>query len=104
LSLPAVGQAGLGAVITRYRLGQTRSGDVLPVADGILELRHRHDTLRFRVLFIPWGRACVGLTAFCKKERTTPKPDLDRAKARAKRWRAANGAEPAPLDDSAGNK
>jgi phage-related protein len=94
LSLPAVGQAGLGAVITRYRRGETRPGDVAPVADGILELRHRHDTVRFRVLFIQWGRSCIGLTAFCKKERTTPRPDLDRARARARRWRAANGAEP----------
>lgn len=89
--LPAVGRAGLAAVIARYRRGETRTGDVKPVADGILELRHRSGTLQFRVLFIHWGRCCVGLTAFCKKEQKTPRPDLDRAKQRAARWRAIHG-------------
>ncbi len=94
LSLPSVGQAGLAAAIMRYRRGETRPGDVKPVSDGILEIRHRVDTVRFRVLFIPWGRCCVGLTAFCKKEPRTPKPDLDTARQRAKRWRRLNGNEP----------
>jgi len=64
------------------------------LGDGILELRHRDQTVRLRVLFMSWGQYCVGLTAFCKKEPKTPKTDLDRARDRAKRWRAANGAEP----------
>jgi phage-related protein len=94
LRLPSVGRAGLAAAILRCRRGETRPGDVKPVSDGILEIRDRVDTLRFRVLFIQWGRYCVGLTAFCKKEPKTPKPELDTARQRAKRWRTLNGNEP----------
>jgi phage-related protein len=93
-SLPAVGQAGLAAKIQRYLAGQSRRNDVDSLGHGILELRHRSENLQFRVLFICWGRHCVGLTAFCKKQRTTPQVDLDRAKVRAKRWREVFGTEP----------
>jgi phage-related protein len=94
LALPAVGQAGLAAAIKRYRYGELRRGDVDSFGDGLHELRHRSQTLRFRVLFIRWGPHCVGLTAFCKKQSATPKPDLDRARDRARRWREVFGVKP----------
>ena len=94
LSLPAVGQAALAAKIERYRCGQSRRREVDVLGGGILEIRHREQTVRFRVLFMNWGRYCVGLTAFCKKEQKTPPVDLERARTRAKRWREAFGPEP----------
>jgi phage-related protein len=93
-SLPTAGQAGLAAKIQRYLADQSRPGDVDSLGHGILELRHRSENVQYRVLFMRWGRHCVALTAFCKKQRTTPKVDLDRAKARAQRWREVFGAEP----------
>jgi phage-related protein len=89
------GQAGLAKVMQRYRDGQSRRQDVDSMGDGIFELRYRRGTERFRLLFMPWGPHLVALTAFQKKQPKTPKPDLDRARTRAKRWRHAFGAEPA---------
>ena len=103
LSLPAAGQAGLAAAIARYRLGESRRGDVDSLGDGLHELRHRSQTLRFRVLFSRWGPHCVGLTAFCKKQGTTPKPDLDRARQRASRWREVFGVKPEDLSGIPGS-
>jgi phage-related protein len=94
LALPTVGQAELAAKITRYRRGESRRSEVDALGDGILEIRHREQTLRFRVLFMNWGRYSVGLTAFCKKEPKTPSPDLARARSRAKLWKEVFGKEP----------
>jgi phage-related protein len=93
-SLPAVGRAELAAKIDRYRRGESRRREVDSLGDGILEIRHREQTVRFRILFMNWGPCSVGLTAFCKKEPKTPAADLDRAKTRAKRWKEVNGKEP----------
>jgi phage-related protein len=93
MDLPPEGRAGLAVKIDRYRHGESRRGDVDSLGDGILEIRHREQTVRFRVLFTKWGRHYVGLTAFCKKEPKTPKIDLERAQARARRWRELHDKE-----------
>ena len=64
------------------------------MGEGIFELRYRRGTERFRLLFIFWGRHLVALTAFQKKQQKTPKPDLDKARIRARRWRQVFGMEP----------
>ena len=88
------GRAGLAKKMQRYRDGQTRGRDVDSLGDGIFELRYRHSSDRFRLLFMLWGPHLVALTAFQKKQAKTPKIDLDRARARAKQWRQAFGSEP----------
>jgi phage-related protein len=93
-SLDVDGRAGLTKAMQRYRDGQTRRHDVDSMGDGIFELRYRRGTERFRLLFLMWGPQLVALTAFQKKQPKTPKPDLDRARVRAKRWRQVFGAEP----------
>ncbi len=94
-ALPVEGRAGLAVRIDRYVKGETRFKDVDALGDGIYELRHRHGSNHFRVLFLLWGPHCVGLTAFYKNQQSTPKPDLDRARRRAEAWRSAYGKEPA---------
>jgi phage-related protein len=93
-ALDVSGRAGLAKVMQRYRDGQNRRQDVDSMGEGIFELRYRCGTERFRLLFMFWGRHLVALTAFQKKQPKTPKPDLDRARVRAKRWREVFGAEP----------
>jgi phage-related protein len=93
-ALPAVPRAALAVRIDRYLNGDSRFKDVDSLGEGILELRHRHLNNHYRVLFMLWGPHCVALTAFYKNQRATPKTDLDRAKARAKRWREVFGSEP----------
>ena len=93
-ALDVDGRAGLTKVMQRYRDGQSRRQDVDSMGDGVFELRYRHGTERFRLLFMFWGPHLVALAAFQKKQPKTPKPDLDRARARARRWREAFGAEP----------
>jgi phage-related protein len=77
----------------RYRDGQARRQDVKFLGDGIYELRYR-GTEQFRLLFMFWDPHLVALTAFQKKQAKTPKSDLDRARARAKRWLLTFGAKP----------
>ncbi len=93
-ALDAYGQAGLTKAMQRYRDGQTRRHDVDALGEGIFELRSRHGTGQFRLLFMFWGPHLVALTAFAKKQRQTPKVDLDRARTRAKQWRQVFGTEP----------
>ncbi len=93
-ALDVDGRAGLAKVMQRYRDGQSRRQDVDSIGEGIFELRYRRGTERFRLLFMFWGRHLVALTAFQKKQPKTPKPDLDRARVRARRWREVFGAEP----------
>ncbi|WP_419197611.1 type II toxin-antitoxin system RelE/ParE family toxin [Microbispora hainanensis] len=81
--------------VDRYLKGESRFKDVDSLGDGIFELRHRHLNNHYRVLFMLWGPHCVALTAFYKNQAKTPKADLDRAKARAARWREVFGKEPA---------
>jgi phage-related protein len=93
-ALDVDGRAGLTKVMQRYREGQSRRQDVDSMGEGMFELRYRRGTERFRLLFIFWGPHLVALTAFKKKQPKTPKPDLDRARARARSWRKAFGPEP----------
>lgn len=93
-ALDVDGRAGLAAVMQRYRDGQSRRQDVDSMGRGIFELRYRRGTERFRLLFTFWGPHLLALTAFQKKQPKTPKPDLDRALDRAKRWRRTFGTEP----------
>jgi phage-related protein len=93
-ALKVEGRVGLTKVMQRYRDGQSRRQDVDAFGEGVFELRYRAGTERFRVLFMPWGPHLVALTAFQKKQPQTPKPDLDRARARAKQWRRVFGAKP----------
>lgn len=101
-ALSVEGRAGLVKVMQRYRDGQSRRQDVDALGDGVFELRHRSGTERFRVLFMTWGPHLVALTAFQKKQPRTPKPELDRARSRAKQWRRAFGAKPGERSDDAG--
>ena len=80
----------------RYRDGQARRQDVDHLGDGIYELRYRHGSDQFRVLFMFWGPRLIVLTAFQKKQAKTPKIDHDRARTRAKHWRQAFGTDPPP--------
>lgn len=93
-ALPPVPRAGLAKRIDRYLGGESRFKDVDSLGDGILELRHRHLNSHYRVLFMLWGPHCVALTAFHKKQRATPKGELDRARIRARRWKEVFGEEP----------
>jgi phage-related protein len=94
-ALDVDGRAGLAKAMQRYRDGETRRHDVDSIGEGIFELRYRHHTERFRLLFMLWGPYLVVLTAFQKKQTKTPKPDLDRARTRAKHWREVFGTRPA---------
>lgn len=98
--LDVLGRAGLAKRMQRYRDGQARAKDVDHLGDGIFELRHRVKNVRFRLLFIRWGPHLVALTAFQKDQPKTPKPDLDRARDRARRWVEVFGAEPADYTET----
>jgi phage-related protein len=93
-ALATYGRAGLAIRMQRYRDGQARRQDVDSIGDGIFELRYRHGSEQFRLLFMFWGPHLVALTAFQKKQAKTPKQDCDRAHDRARRWREVFGAEP----------
>lgn len=94
--LPTAGRAGLAVVIERFRTGTSRRKDVDSLGSGLYELRYRFGNNHFRVIFTWWGPHCVGLTVFFKNQQKTSKTDLDRARNRAARWRAAFGDEPDP--------
>ncbi|NKE55361.1 type II toxin-antitoxin system RelE/ParE family toxin [Lentzea sp. PSKA42] len=94
-ALPVRAQAGLSNALERYLTGQSRRGDVDSLGRGIYEIRHRYSNNHHRLLFTPWGPYCLALTAFYKNQQKTPKPDFERAIDRARRWRDANGDEPA---------
>ena len=65
----------------------------MPVVDHIdgdvWEVRTRLSTRIARVLFVLEGNAMVLLHGFIKKERKTPKADLDIAKQRLKKLRSS---------------
>jgi len=65
----------------------------MPVVDHvdreIWEVRTRLATRLARVLFVLEGSEMVLLHGFIKKDRTTPKPDLDLARQRLKKLRSA---------------
>lgn len=65
----------------------------MPVVDHVdgqnWEVRTRLATRLARVLFVLEGNEMILLHGFIKKERTTPKPDLDLARQRLKKLRSA---------------
>lgn len=65
----------------------------MPVVDhidrDIWEVRTRPANRLARVLFVLEGSEMVLLHGFIKKERTTPKPDLDLARQRLRKLRSA---------------
>lgn len=95
-ALDVNGRAGLTKKMQRYRDGQSRRQDVDHLGDGLYELRSRHGSDQFRLLFTFWGPHLVALTAFQKKQAKTPKVEHDRARGRARRWREVFGTEPPP--------
>jgi phage-related protein len=94
-SLAVAGRAGLVKAMERYRDRQTRRNDVKPLGEGLFELRYRYGSEQFRLIFMHWGEQLVALAAFQKKQRKTPKVDLDRARERANQWQSLYGARPA---------
>jgi phage-related protein len=56
----------------------------------IWDVRTRLETRLARVLFVLEGNEMVLLHGFIKKERKTPKPDLDLARQRLKKLRSAS--------------
>ena len=87
-------QAQLAAVITRIIAGRTRSGDVKPLADNVLEARVRLNGVFVRAAYARWGQDFVGLTVFKKKKNQTEPQDVKRAAERLKRWRQVRGDPP----------
>jgi hypothetical protein len=82
-----------------WRLGASPSSRCgwplgMPVVDHvdreIWEVRSRLANRLARVLFVLEGNEMVLLHGFVKKERTTPKPDLDLARQRLKRLRSSS--------------
>ena len=66
----------------------------MPVVDfierDIWEVRSRLSTRIARVLFTLDGSTMILLHGFIKKDRKTPKPDLDLARQRLKKLRSAS--------------
>lgn len=64
----------------------------MPLVDhverDIWEVRTRLETRLVRVLFVLEGNEMILLHGFIKKERKTPKPDLDLARQRLKKLRS----------------
>lgn len=99
--LPHAAIATLQVTMARYAQSACRRQDVDHLGDGIFEIRVRVERNHYRVLFFVWGPHLVALSAFFKNQRTTPKQDIDTAKARRARWRAAFGNEQATCDGDA---
>ena len=79
----------IGADIKTVQFGWPIGMPVVDHVDGeIWEVRTRFATRLARVLFILDGELMVLLHGFIKKERKTPKTDLDVAKQRLKRFRS----------------
>ena len=91
--LPVDAVATLQTKMMRFAHGESRRDDVDHLGDGILEIRGRAGSAQYRVLFFVWGPHLVALSAFHKNQRSTPKQDLDTARARRSRWRAVFGDE-----------
>jgi len=80
-SLPDRARQNCIVKIERLRvLGfELRRPDCDYLQDGIYELRARHGTVNYRVLYAFAGRNIVLLSHGCTKERTVPKKEVERA-------------------------
>jgi transcriptional regulator with XRE-family HTH domain/putative component of toxin-antitoxin plasmid stabilization module len=74
--LPTDAQARLWARMVKFKEGRPSPRDVDSLGDGILEIRVRVGSDRYRLLFFCHGRTCVALTAFHKKHAMSD--DLER--------------------------
>ncbi|HEY6354267.1 MAG TPA: type II toxin-antitoxin system RelE/ParE family toxin [Burkholderiaceae bacterium] len=87
--LPTEEKREIGADINTVQFGWPIGMPVVDHVDGdIWEVRTRLATRIARVLFAIEGDVLVLLHGFIKKERKTPKADLDLAKQRLKRLRS----------------
>jgi len=79
----------IGTDIKTVQFGWPLGMPVVDHVDGrIWEVRTRLATRLARVLFVLEGNEMILLHGFIKKERTTPRPDLDLARQRLKKLRS----------------
>ena len=89
-SLTAEERREIGTDIKTVQFGWPLGMPVVDHVDGqIWEVRTRLATRLARVLFVLEGNEMILLHGCIKKERTTPKPDLDLARQRLKKLRSA---------------
>jgi phage-related protein len=90
-ALPAEERSEVGIDIKTVQLGWPLGMPVVDHVDReIWEVRTRLANRLARVLFVLEGSEMVLLHGFIKKERTTPKPDLDLARQRLKKLRSSS--------------
>ena len=88
--LPVEEKREIGADIKTVQFGWPIGMPVVDHIDGdVWEVRTRLSTRIARVLFVLEGNVMVLLHGFIKKERKTPKADLDIAKQRLKKLRSS---------------
>ena len=88
--LPVEEMREIGSDIKTVQFGWPIGMPVVDHIDGDMwEVRTRLSTRIARVLFVLEGNVMVLLHGFIKKERKTPKADLDIAKQRLKKLRSA---------------
>ena len=88
--LPVEEKREIGSDIKTLQFGWPIGMPVVDHIDGdVWEVRTRLSTRIARVLFVLEGNVMVLLHGFIKKERKTPKADLDIAKQRLKKLRSS---------------
>ena len=88
--LPVEEKRDIGSDIKTVQFGWPIGMPVVDHIDGdVWEVRTRLSTRIARVLFVLEGNVMVLLHGFIKKERKTPKADLDIAKQRLKKLRSS---------------
>jgi phage-related protein len=88
--LPAEERREIGTDIKTVQFGWPVGMPVVAHVDReIWEVRTRLETRLARVLFVLEGKEMVLLHGFIKKDRKTPRPDLDLARQRLKKLRSA---------------
>ena len=88
--LPVEEKREIGSDIKTVQFGWPIGMPVVDHIDGdVWEVRTRLSTRIARVLFVLEGNVMVLLHGFIKKERKTPKADLDIAKQRLKKLRSS---------------
>ena len=90
-SMPAEERREIGTDIKTAQFGWPLGLPVVDHVEGdIWEIRTRLATRLARVLFVLEGSEMILLHGFIKKERKTPKPELELARKRLKRLRSAS--------------
>jgi phage-related protein len=89
-SLPDAEKRAIGADIKTVQFGWPIGMPLVDHVEGaIWEVRTRLETRLARVLFVLEGNAIVLMHGFIKKERRTPRDELDLAKQRLKKLRSS---------------